>query len=363
LNIGVRNDFFMGSLKVSKQKAQKGRSEQRGWTKLSDKDLLKVRICDLGLTIAGTQLERRIQRVNSELERKNLSFKPHYWLSDEWFSADGIPGVAIPFYLAHPRLQKLEKSQVLDVEGGSASSCLKILRHEVGHALDNAYRLRRRRRRQQLFGKSTQTYPDYYSAKPFSRSHVLHLDSWYAQSHPDEDFAETFAVWLTPDSKWKKKYEGWRALKKLEYIDELMKELRDIKPLVRNKKIIEPVSSLKKTLEQHYEAKKEKYGAEFPSFYDRDLRRLFSSEDKYKNRKAAAVFLRSIRSEVRETVSKWTGAYQYTIDQVLREMISRCSELKLRLASSEKDTRTEFTALLTVQTLNFLHSGRRRLAL
>ena len=27
----------------------------------------------------------------------------------------------------------------------------------------------------------------------------MHLDPWYAQSHPDEDFAETFAVWLTPE--------------------------------------------------------------------------------------------------------------------------------------------------------------------
>ena len=114
-----------------------------------------------------------------------------------------MPGVAIPFYLAHPRLEQLERAQMLEVEGGTPDWCMKILRHEAGHAIDNAYKLRQRRRRQQVFGPSYMQYPKYYTPKPYSKSFVLHLDSWYAQSHPDEDFAETFAVWLNPDSDWR----------------------------------------------------------------------------------------------------------------------------------------------------------------
>ena len=122
--------------------------------------------------------------------------------------------IAIPFYLAHPRLEKLEEAQMLEVEGGEHEWCMRILRHEAGHAIDNAFRLRRRRQRQHTFGSPSQPYPEFYTPKPYSKSFVLHLDSWYAQSHPDEDFAETFAVWLTPNSEWRQRYAGWRALRK-----------------------------------------------------------------------------------------------------------------------------------------------------
>ena len=115
---------------------------------------------------------------------------------------------------------------MLEVEGGTPEWCMKILRHEAGHAIDNAYKLRQRRRRQQIFGPSYMQYPEYYTPKPYSKSFVLHLDSWYAQSHPDEDFAETFAVWLNPDSDWRARYADWPALKKLEYMDALMTRAR-----------------------------------------------------------------------------------------------------------------------------------------
>jgi hypothetical protein len=81
---------------------------------------------------------------------------------------------------------------------------------------------------------------------------VLHLDSWYAQSHPDEDFAETFAVWLTPNSEWPQRYKGWKALKKLEYMDALMRSLRGQPSRVDNRTEIEPLRDKKVTLRQHY---------------------------------------------------------------------------------------------------------------
>ena len=196
------------------------------WSSWPDEKLLDLRISQLGVAIEGSVLETRIAELQRELDARGLTFHPHFWLSAEWFSPDGVPGVAIPFYLAHPRLERLERAQMLEVEGGNEAWCMKILRHEAGHAIDNAYKLRQRRRRQQLFGPSYMQYPEYYTPKPYSKSFVLHLDSWYAQSHPDEDFAETFAAWLTPDSDWRARYAGWPALKKLEYMDGLMNRAR-----------------------------------------------------------------------------------------------------------------------------------------
>ena len=330
---------------------------------MSDEALLNVRLCDLDLSIKGTVLETRIETALNELRAHDLDFKPHFWLSDEWFCADGIPGIAIPFYLAHPRLERLERSQLLEVEGGDEKWCLKILRHELGHAIENAYRTRRLLVRRKLFGKSTEPYPEYYSPRPYSKSFVLHLDPWYAQSHPDEDFAETFAVWLTPNSQWRERYAGWPALKKLEYMDALMQTLRGKAPPVQNAKILDPLSKYTKTLGEHYESRKKKYGKEHPSFYDKDLRILFSSAPEFAKNPTAASMIKRRRRTIRATVSRWTGAYQYTTDQVLDAIVQRCAELNLRLTSPEDIALKEFTVLLTVQTMNYLHSGRHRIAL
>jgi hypothetical protein len=329
----------------------------------SDNELLDTRMCDLELSISGTLIEERIQQLYDELSERGISFRPHFWLSDEWFSPDGVPGIAIPFYLAHPRLMRLERQQILDVEGGTHDWCMKILRHEAGHTIDTAYRLRRRKSYRETFGRVSTPYPVYYQPKPYSRNYVLHLDMWYAQSHPVEDFAETFAVWLKPRSRWRAQYKGWPAINKLEYMAETMQDIASRKPLVSSRAHVDPLKSLKKTLREHYQAKRAHYGLEYPNFYDRDLRRLFSDKPEHVGNPSAAAFLRRIRTELRRSVSKWTGEYQYTIDQVLSEMIERCRELKLRLAISEQETKRDVMILLTVQTMNFLHEGHHRVAL
>ncbi|HUK35541.1 MAG TPA: putative zinc-binding metallopeptidase [Vicinamibacterales bacterium] len=333
------------------------------WASLPDDKLLEVRMCDLGLAIDGTDLEARIAAVNAELDARGLSFRPRYWLSDEWFTPDGVPGVAIPFYLAHPRLAKLELAQMLEVEGADEVSCLRILRHEVGHALDNAYALRRRPTRRRLFGNPATEYPEYYTPKPYSKSFVHHLDHWYAQSHPDEDFAETFAVWLDPKSNWTALYSGWPARRKLEYMDRLMREIATRRPSVNSKREVDPLSRLRKTLGEHYRKKREHYGLDHPDFYDSDLRNLFSDAPAYAKNLPAARFVRKIRKEVRSTVASFTDSYQYTIDQLLEKIITRCRELNLRLMDSEDATKADFMVFLTVQTMNYLHSGRHRVAL
>ncbi|MHC5011034.1 MAG: putative zinc-binding metallopeptidase, partial [Planctomycetota bacterium] len=293
------------------------------WAELPDEKLLDVRIKDLGVAIEGTALEPRIERLLAELAARELRLRPHFWLSTEWFSPDGVPGIAVPFFLAHPRLERLERKQMLEVEGGSERECMAILRHEAGHAFDTAYRLHYRRDWKRVFGGS-RPYPEYYSPRPYSRRFVLHLDAWYAQSHPAEDFAETFAVWLRPGRRWRKTYAGWPALKKLEFVDRLVGDVCTKPPVVRSRRRVEPLSREKRTLREYYEWKHRVYGTEYPDFYDLDLKRLFSDQPRHRRREAASTFLRRSRRRLRRAVAHWTGLSQYTIDQVLREMIGRC---------------------------------------
>ncbi|MGE5357711.1 MAG: putative zinc-binding metallopeptidase [Bacteroidales bacterium] len=333
------------------------------WATWPDEQLLDVRMGDLPVEVAGSAVEGRIAQLREELGARRLEFTLHFYLSDEWYTPDGVSAIAVPFYLAHPRLEKLEEAQMLEVEGGEYEWCMRILRHEAAHALDNAYRLRRRRVRRELFGNPSQPYPDFYAPRPYSKSYVLHLDSWYAQSHPDEDFAETFAVWLTPGSDWEHRYAGWPALKKLEYVDRLMQSLAGKPPLVTDTEEVDPLRRMRKTLRQHYRHKRRHYGVDHPAFYDRDLRRLFSDAPEFASHMTAAQFIARFRRPLRRLVASWTGIYQYTIDQVLEDIIQRCRELKLRLAVPEDQARQELAVLLTVQTMNYLHGGRHRLAL
>jgi len=333
------------------------------WPDLPDEELLNLRLKDLPLKLTGTVVESRIAQLQSELEARGLKFPLHFYLSDEWFTPDGVAAMAVPFYLAHPRLERLEKAQMLAVEGGEHDWCMRILRHEAGHVIDNVYKLRLRHHRRKVFGRSSEPYPEFYTPKPYSKSYVMHLDPWYAQSHPDEDFAETFAVWLTPESNWQARYAGWPASKKLEYMDGLMKSLVGKAPLLHSEEEIDPLRRLNRTLRFHYRRKRRHHGLDHPAFYDRDLRRLFSDAPEDANHPTAAQFLGRIRRPVRKVVADWTGIYQYTIDKVLEDIIVRCRELKLRLKVPEDQALQEFTVLLTVQVMNYLHSGRHRVAL
>src|SRR6195952_1024094 len=217
------------------------------WEKLTNEQLLKRRLSSLRVTVEGTWLEDCLHDLHGELEERNIRLRPYAWISSEWFCPEGTPGIAIPFYLAHPRLMKLEKKMMLDVEGGTWSECMAILRHETGHAIQHGYQLQRRRRWQQLFGRSSKHYPRYYRPNPASRQYVQHLDHWYAQSHPDEDFAETFAVWLDSESLWPVRYAGWPALRKLEYMDRVMRQLRDTPPRITAIQLLDPLPELTKT--------------------------------------------------------------------------------------------------------------------
>jgi hypothetical protein len=330
---------------------------------LDDEDLLELRFCDLPIHLEGSPVEDRVAQLHEELAEREIRHRPHCWLSDEWYSPSGIPGIAVPFYLAHPRLMRLERKQLLEVEGGTQESCMKILRHEAGHAVDTAYRLSQRPLYRKHFGNPTRPYPQFYRPQPYSKRYVLHLDMWYAQSHPVEDFAETFAVWLRPRTRWRARYRDWPALKKLEAVDRMMTAIQTKKPRVTTRRRVDPLRRLTKTLAEHYETKRAHYGLDRPRFYDRDLRRLFSDAPEHVRNPTAAGFLTQVRPELRRCVAEGTGEYQYTIDQVLSEMIGRCREMKLRLKGSPETTKRDAMILLTVQTMNYLHQGRHRVAL
>ncbi len=333
------------------------------WSRSSDELLLGLRMSDLGVRLETSWMMKVVKELFRELDRRNVRIRPHLWVSHDFFSPEGIPGIAVPFYLMHPRLMRLERSQMLEVEGGSRDECLRILRHECGHAVQHAYQLQRRRSWQRLFGSATRRYPDYYRPNPSSRRFVQHLRLYYAQSHPVEDFAETFAVWLQPRAAWRKRYEGWPALKKLEFVDELMAELAEQRPPAVSRAVVDPVHRLRTTLREYYDEKHERYATTHTDIYDRDLRRLFSDDPKHVRRELASRFLRRNRVEIRRLVARWTGEYQFTLDQVLNDMIGRCRELRLRVVGAERESRIEFAVLLTVKTMHLHYSSRNWIAL
>lgn len=210
----------------------------------------------IDFNIKKSWLNECIGEVKAELKAKNIPAFFHTWVSDEWFSPDGCPGIAIPFYLFHPSLTKLYKSAGLPVEGITKNKALKLIRHEVGHAIENAWRLRRKKTRQKIFGNSTTPYPNSYRPCLETTDYVQHLGDCYSQSHPDEDWAETFAVWLGQSaSSWKRRYAGTFALEKLEYCDAMMKEIAGTKPLNNERFIVSPIEDQKGTIKQLLDTK------------------------------------------------------------------------------------------------------------
>jgi hypothetical protein len=301
---------------------------------LSDDELLQMRICDLKLRIPGTELESRIQKFFTELAAKGVSLKPICYLGDEWFCPEGCATIAIPFYLAHPRLKRLEEKMMMEVEGGTEAWCMSLLRHEMGHVLNHAYLLEKEKDWQKLFGPPSLEYSESFRARPYSKRFVRHLGGWYAQSHPEEDFAETVAIWLTPDLDWKQQYKDWKALDKLEYVDRLMSKLAGAPPRVFSKSKMSQASRLRSRLALYYKRRRRVYAQEFPDFFDADLKKLFADPSASPNTERASAFLRRSNKLILNAVSTWTGEPKFTLNRLLRALTDRCAELDLRLKSN-----------------------------
>ena len=224
--------------------------------------LFRRRICDLGLRIEGSPLEPYLQQLKRELSAKGVEYVPTFYLTDAWGCPDRVPAIGIPFYLASPMLGRIEKEQTGDLEDGQ--TIMQLLRHEAGHAINYAFRLWEDPSWRKVFGPFSKPYREVFHPNPWSRRFVRHICSYsygytYAQKHPDDDFAETFAVWLTPRSGWRRKYQAWPALQKLKYIDRLMRNIGARKPRCKGGKLAEPVSALTMPLAEYYRRRIKQY--------------------------------------------------------------------------------------------------------
>lgn len=332
------------------------------WENLTDEELLRVPLRELGLKVAGTAMEPLLQKLHKDLERRWLKVRPRVWVSTEWFCPDGFDGFAIPFYLFHPRLAGLYRKHGGTPEGCRKDNFLKILRHETGHLVDNAYGLRRSALRRKVFGLSSTPYPSQYEVQPYSKSYVRHLSHHYAQSHPDEDFAETFAVWLQPRTVWRAQYAKWPALKKLTLMDALLKEKRGQKPLRLAKGPISALEDVPWTLGGYLRKVQREECPAKNRFFERDLRALFIKEKASKVKATPAKeFLRATHRELTRSVARQTGLECYKVQSALKVMMRSCQEENLVLKFSKRETKAQLTKVLTERAQSFVRHGHHKI--
>jgi hypothetical protein len=329
------------------------------WASLSDDELLEKKISSLGLKLEGTELQPLVQRLYDELSGKGLTFHPPCHVGDEWFVPVGIPAIFIPFFLTHDRLRKLERKMMLEVEGETPEWFMKLIRHEAAHAYAYAYQVFKKKKWQRTFGlTSTEETPQFYRPRPYSRSYVMHLDDWYAQSHPDEDFAETFAVWLTPELDWRERYKDWKALQKLEYVDELMRSIAAQPPPHQPTYRVAEYNFLNVKLKTYYARKRKVYEDTYPDFYDNDLKQLFAASTNGDGSVRASVYLRAHRRHLMNSVCAWTNEKKYRVNKLLNRLIDRCDELGLRTTANDQQLNLQLSAYVTTLVMNYLFTGK-----
>jgi len=322
------------------------------------RELLSKRIRDLGLKLEGSSVERFVRQLYRELERKGLrKFRPPVYLSDEWGCPDEEPVIGVPFYLADPKLQKLER-EMNDLE--DARQIMMYMRHEAGHAFNYAYELYRTPEWQDLFGSFRKPYRDNYKPIPFSRQFVRHIEGWYAQKHPDEDFAETFAVWITPRSNWRKRYQGWGAMQKLKYMDRIGRRFGDAEPSRPQGDTDITVAEMEDTVGQFYERHASEPHEVDELLLDNDLKDIFNvSPKKRKGVRPAVDLLREHRKVITDKLTYWTGVQRPLIKNLLESIEERLAALELQShVNCEKQYLTEMTVFCTTLAMNYLTRGR-----
>ena len=337
------------------------RKPKVAWEALSDDDLLHLRICDLNVRIQGTDLELRVRQLERELQAKGLKLRPVCFLSDEWLSPADEAAIGIPFFLTHPRLKALENRMMFEVEGNGAAWCMKLLRHEAGHAFDHAYRLSRDDEWRDMFGSPRTKYqPYYYEVDPGSREFVNNVPDQYAQAHPVEDFAETFAVWLNPASNWRERYAGWPALKKLRYVNRLMREVKT-RPLPIRKPVIGPEArSLQSTLLSYYERKLRLFPLGDPAATERALKRIFRVSRAARQDDPASDFIRAHKRPLVDAISAWSGERHNQVARVVASLAQLCTTHRLVMRDSEERTLVPFSTFATVLIVNRLRTHSYR---
>jgi len=320
-------------------------------------DMMSKPIRDLGLKLEGSPLERFVVQLYKELDRKGIGkFHPRCYLSDEWGCPSGEPVIGIPFYLANPKLQQLE-SEMNDLE--DAREIMMYLRHEAGHAYNYAYELYKTPEWREMFGPFRRPYRDKYKPVPFSRNFVRHMAGWYAQKHPDEDFAETFAVWLTPRSNWREKYKHWGALAKLKYMERTARHFRNADP-IRSGQTDITVEEMDTTVHEFYEQMANQEPVPEKLALDTDLIDIFLvSKRRRTGVRPAADLIKENRKPLIDKVAYWTGVQRPLIKNLIESILSRVRELDLRAdVKLEPQYLTEISAYATVMAMNYLTRGK-----
>jgi len=321
-------------------------------------EILSKPIQQLGLKLEGSPLERFVQQLYKELDDKGLKkFRPQFYLTDEWGCPNMEPVIGIPFYLADPKLQRLE-SEMNDIE--DARQIMMYMRHEAGHAFNYAYALYKTEEWRKLFGPFRRPYRDNYKPVPFSRQFVRHMEGWYAQKHPDEDFAETFAVWLTPRSNWRRRYQGWGAMKKLLYMDRIGRKLREADPLVAHGDTDITVEEMAVTVGEFYQRALDQQLSPGELPLDTDLRDIFNVSRRRKNGVCpAADLLRDNRKVLIDKVNYWTGVQRPLVKKLVETIEAKVSGLGLRAdVKCERAYITEIAVYATALAMNYITRGK-----
>lgn len=224
--------------------------------------LLSRSISSLTPHISSVGFNDRFDRLDEELRSRGFNqLKIEKYFGDEWFCPTQSTAIAIPFWLADKRLMQIERELVGFVEGETDDEFMRLMRHEAGHCVDHAYRLSKRSDWRKIFGDPGMDYdPDSVPTMAGHPDFVENLSGGYAQTHPDEDFAETFAVWLAPSfgqngfkSNWRQTYRNRPvALKKLLFVDQLMQEVCEKKPRKLTNQKICNARRMRKSLEKYY---------------------------------------------------------------------------------------------------------------
>ena len=200
-------------------------------------EILKTPINQLNLNPMDSDLAPFIKKLYQELDKAQIKFHPEIYFSDSWGCPDGVPIIGAPFYLANKTLKEIELEKNDQIE--SDEEIMQILRHEAGRWND-------------IFGAYQKPYEENFAAIPGNKKFVRHLEGWYAQKHPDEDFSETFALLITPGFDWKKHYKGTRAFKKLAFAAELIKEYSHKLVPEFEKNLEDPIETMNFTLDEWY---------------------------------------------------------------------------------------------------------------
>lgn len=330
---------------------------KRPWVYLEKEQLILQNFRDLDFELSEHPVWEACLQVCSELKEKGLKITPHFWIADEWFVPDGVRGIGVPFWCLEPILREVHQEQVGEIDGETYEEWLKIIRHECAHVLDNAFHLRKLRDRQEIFGPCSKRYPKTYSPNPESTDFVENLPDYYAQAHPEEDWAETFAVWLgSKKYEWRTKYKGTKALEKLRYLDSVMTELKGKRVLYGKKTTPYKITNSKQSLEEFYIERRKDLNIRRRPYFLKETQTVFTQRP---GTVAAGEFLERNRSFLVRNISKQLGRHEFQVGRLIKD-IERSGE-NLYLKKSQNETKKALLAMIQRKGDDFYKKGLHRI--